>query len=55
MPLTKGLIFFIVDPTIFFLNAGNLEEAVNCYTQAIMNNPASALLYAKRARQVTVK
>ena len=31
---------------------GNLEEAIKHFTEAIMNNPKSALLYAKRARWV---
>lgn len=33
-----------------FACTGNLEEAIKCFTEAIKNNPSSALLYAKRAR-----
>ena len=29
---------------------GNLEEAIGHFTDAILNNPQSALLYSKRAR-----
>lgn len=29
---------------------GELEKAVELFTSAILNNPKSALLYAKRAR-----
>ena len=29
---------------------GKFEEAVQLYTEAIKNNPCSALMYAKRAR-----
>ena len=31
------------------MSDGNLAEAVELFTQAIMKNPHSALLYAKRA------
>ena len=35
---------------ILFLFLGDLEKAVVHFTNAILNNPSSALLYAKRAR-----
>ena len=35
---------------ILFLFLGDLEKAVVHFTNAILNNPNSALLYAKRAR-----
>ena len=37
---------------ILFLSLGDLEKAVTHFTNAILNNPSSALLYAKRARYV---
>ena len=37
---------------ILFLFLGDLEKAVVHFTNAILNNPNSALLYAKRARYV---
>ena len=37
---------------ILFLFLGDLEKAVVHFTNAILNNPSSALLYAKRARYV---
>jgi len=32
--------------------SGRLEDAIAAYTEAIKNNPCSALMYAKRARSV---
>ena len=34
-------------------NEGNIDEAINIYTEAIKLNPVSAILYAKRARLVS--
>lgn len=39
---------------ILFLFLGDLEKAVVHFTNAILNNPNSALLYAKRARYVVL-
>ena len=44
---------FIVDcydmPTTISSFIGKFEEAIDLYTEAIKNNPHSALMYAKRA------
>ena len=33
---------------------GELQKAIDCYTQAVIKNPTSALLYSKRARYLSV-
>ena len=35
---------------LFHPKTGNLEKAQKLFTEAILKNPSSALLYAKRAR-----
>ncbi len=42
--------YIVITGPIDFVLTGHLDEAINMFTEAIKLNPASANLYAKRAR-----
>ena len=47
--LRLSLLIYYVYSWETFVFAGKLGEAISLYTEAIKNNPHSALMYAKRA------